>query len=190
MNIKIFKKIGLTLTVMGLPFICGAIADEVRTHLQTEAVSQNKQDNLEDLIAQRLLIAQDFAKVHWNQNLPIDNLDNEKAYIAQLQIKAKDMGLDPSFVTSFFLAQYEAYKMIMIENFDVWVTQDLHKHDTASDQQVLQDRLTSLDDQILVSLKNTQLTNLSSKETFKASVAKDLQVKGFSREVIDSATHF
>ena len=190
MKSKILKKIGLYVAVMGLPFICGAIADEVKTHVQTEVVSQNQQQDLLSLVSKRLVLAQDFAKIHWNQTLPIDSLDQEKAHIEQLQLKAKEMGLDPAVVTSFFLAQHEAYKMVMIENFDVWVAQDLHKHETTSDMQMLQEQLNSLDDQILVSLKNEHSNGFSSKETLKAAIAKDLQSKGFSREVIDSATHF
>jgi chorismate mutase len=187
---KVLKKIGLYTAVMGLPFICYAIADEVKTHTQTEVVFQQQELNLQALVSKRLELAQEFSKAHWNQALPIDNPDQEKAQIENIQLKAKEMGLDPVVVTSFFLAQNEACKMVMIENFDVWVAQDLHKHETAADSAILQEKLNALDDQILISLKNEHAGVFSNKEALKATLAKELQSKGFSREVIDSATHF
>jgi len=190
MKNKILKKIGLYIAVMGLPFVCSAIADEVKTHAQTEITAENQDLELSSLVSKRLQLAQEFSKVHWNQTQPIDNLEKEKTQIEQLQLKAKEMGLDPSVATNFFVAQNEAYKMVMIENFDVWVAQDLHKHEKVSDTTLLQEEISHIDDQILISLKNDHVSGFISKEALKAAIAKDLQNKGFSREVIDSATHF
>lgn len=188
MEMKILKKFFLYFAVMGVPFICGAVAEEVKNHAKTEQVAE--QQDLLPLISQRLILAQDFAKVHWNQTLPIDNLDNEKLHIVTMQQQARDMGLDPAVVTSFFLAQQEAYKMVMMENFEVWVTQNTHKHDVSEDMTTLQTSLNTLDAKILQTMKADQMNSFSNKEALKVSIAKDLQSQGFSREVIDSATHF
>lgn len=189
MNNNILKKIALYIAVLGIPFIGGVIADQVKTTHLTE-ITQDQNQQLSSLVAKRLKLAQEFAKTHWNQTLPIDNLTQEKNQLDQLLTQANQLNIDPSQVTNFFLAQQEAYKMVMIENFDVWVAQDIHQHDQATDLKSLNQQLNEVDHQILLVLQKDKGAEFSNKDALKASLAKDLQAQGFSREVIDAAVHF
>lgn len=189
MNNSILKKIALYIAVLGIPFIGGVIADQVKTAHLTE-ITQDQSQQLSSLVAKRLKLAQEFAKTHWNQTLPIDNLTQEKNQLDQLLTQANQLNMDPDQVVSFFLAQQDAYKMVMIENFDVWVAQDIHQHDQATDLKSLNQQLNATDLEILQALQKEQGATVSNKAALKATLAKDLQAQGFSREVIDAAVHF
>ena len=189
---KIFKRCALLLGVFSIPFASTLAAEVLSSSAknQTEQNSIQENNTLSSLLIERLALANEYAKTHWNQKLPIDNPEQERAAIESLEASASHMGLDPIAIGSFFQAQNEAFKMVLIENFDVWVNQDLHKHEMTQDQITLNQKLAAIDQLILNELKTNPNYMQNEKNDLKGEISKDLQKHGFSREVIDSSTHF
>lgn len=189
---KIFKRCALILGVFSIPFASTLAADVLSSTAKSKTEQNLSQINntLSSLLAERLALGNEYAKTHWNQKVPIDNPELERAAIESLEASATQMGLDPIATGAFFQAQNEAFKMVLIENFDVWVNQDLHKHEMTQDQITLNQKLAAIDQLILNELKTNPNYMQNQKNDLKGEISKDLQKHGFSREVIDSSIHF
>lgn len=193
---RFLKKQGLLSLILAIPFLGMTLGFVpmlgVSKQSQQVVVEDQKQlGTIASLMVERMELSKDLAIYKWNHTLPIDELESEKAFLAQLLEKATSSNLDPKFVQSFFRAQIEASKMINIENFENWVNTNIHKHEYSPNSAVLQKKIQEIDEKLFVTLKDVYVVlSGSQKETFKVELVKMLQDKGFSRDVIDSATHF
>ena len=191
---RFFKKQGLLSIILALPFLgmtLGIAPLQAASKPAQEFVVQDQKqlDILASLMVERMELAKDSAVYKWNQTLPIDEFENEQVFLTQ--ISEKITNLDPKIVNSFFKAQIETAKMINIENFETWVNENVHKHHYTPDPIALQKKLQDIDEKLIVALKDAYaMLSGPQSQVFKVELAKILQDKGFSRDVIDSATHF
>lgn len=181
---QFFKKQGLLCLLMAFPFL-GNIYVEKPMKVIAEQVPQQYQTKLASLIIERLEMAELIAEIKWNATQPIDNPEEEAAFMQRILTKAEPLSLDKNLVTEFFAAQIEASKMIHIEKFQAWVVEGVHKHAATSDLDILDKRMQEIDKEILLDLKN-----IGNKDLFKKQIIKTMQSMGYSRDVIDSATSF
>jgi chorismate mutase-like protein len=72
------------------------------------------------LIDERLALVLEVARYKWNTGAAIEDPPREQALLASLRERAIAMGIAPSRVDGFFLAQIEAAKQLQRELFDRW----------------------------------------------------------------------
>jgi len=77
-------------------------------------------DRILTLMAQRLNVMENVARVKWNEGGAVTDPERERASLQSLVHRGKDKGLSPSRVESFFQAQMEAGKQIQRAAFDQW----------------------------------------------------------------------
>ena len=187
---KKLKKIGLYLGFFAAAFL-GYADDHITVSPKNhKLIEQSQHATIYSLITDRLILSEQLAKAHWNEKTPIDDIKKEEAFLVDVEKKAASSGLDRTEITNFFNAQLDASKMICIENFEIWVKNDLHKHKNAAESSKIEAQIEKIDNQILDLIKASEGNLLKDKKPLKDALAKDLQIKGFSRDVIDSATQF
>lgn len=186
---NILKTILLSFGLLATSSFAAADDHLVASPKEQKVLEAPMQVTLYSLISQRLELSEKLATSYWNEKTPIDDLKKEEAFIKSIEAKAAHLGLDSKDVTSFFTAQMDASKMICIENFEVWVKNDHHKHKNCAEASTIETQIEAIDAQILEQLTQSKDV-LNDKQSLKTAITKDLQVKGFSREVIDSATQF
>lgn len=194
---KLFKKQGLLSIILALPFLgmaLGFIPLQAVSKPTQELVMQEDQkqlNTLASLMVERMELSKDLAIYKWNNTLPIDELESEQAFLKEMLEKTTSSNLDAKFVKNFFNAQIEASKTINIENFETWVNKNIHKHDYTPDSLALQKKIQDIDEKLVLALKDIYTAfSGPQKEVLKVTLGKILKNKGFSRDVIDSATHF
>ena len=187
---KTFKRFLLSFGFLALG--CAGFSDDhlVATAKQKAVLEAPAQVSLYSLLSERLELSKKLATSYWNEKTPIDDLKKEEAFINTIEQKASQMGLDKNEVTEFFKAQMDASKMICIENFEVWIKNDLHKHEKSAEASTIEAQMEAIDAQILQHLSGSKENLNKEKASFKQAISKDLESKGFSREVIDSSTQF
>ncbi len=77
-------------------------------------------DRLLGLLAARLAVAHDVARVKWNTGRPIEDLDRERELLTRVSERGRDAGLDPAFVKSLFAAQIAAGKRLQRADHERW----------------------------------------------------------------------
>lgn len=77
-------------------------------------------DRILTLMAQRLNVMENVARVKWNEGGAVNDPNRERALLQSLIQRGKDKGLSPDRVDSFFQAQMEAGKQIQRAAFEQW----------------------------------------------------------------------
>lgn len=186
---KKLKQLALAFGLLATSSIGFADDHLVATAKQKKVLEAPAKITIYSLICDRLELSKKLATSYWNEKTPIDDLKKEEAFIASIEKRAAQLGLDEKQVTQFFTAQLEASKMICIENFEVWVKNDQHMHENCAESSTIEKQMEALDAQILKQLQSDE-SLFKDKSDLKQTITKDLEAKGFSREVIDTATSF
>ena len=188
---KTMKKYGLVLLALSFPFLGYTSLNPLASLPSVKVAEAAQKDSmLNSLLIERLELSKDLALCTWNEKLAIDDITKEKIFMEEILSQSTSSGIDPSLAANFFHAQMEASKVIIIENFENWVKTDVHKHEYIPDLQALNAKIKEVDGKILQALKDQALEIQTNKSAMKSSIAKELQSKGYSRDVIDSATDF
>ncbi|AXC11896.1 Periplasmic chorismate mutase I precursor [Acidisarcina polymorpha] len=94
------------------------------------------------------------SKSKWNTKSSIEDPEREQKILADVAVKARELGLSPQWVQHFFRLQMEASKQVQYQLFAEW-----HETSQAQFPEVLdlktaiRPRLDSLDDKILAAMK-------------------------------------
>lgn len=188
---RFFKNQSIFSLVLSLPFL-GLAADVKSPEVTPPSVECIQELSLErsaDLVVKRLKLAEELAVYRWNNKLPLEPLDQK--YIERLINQCQEKILDSEEMQKFFAAQIDAFQVMTMEHFEAWIAKGIHKHEYAPDFEMLQKKIEALDEQLLLTLNGVQqILSETQKEAFKISLSTILYEKGFSRDVIDAATHF
>lgn len=190
---NLFKKHRLLSLLLSFPFLGMAVASisSQVTPPTLECIEQSVVQKCADLVGERLTLAKELAAYKWNHTLPIESSEQEHALV-DLLIKHSDTKvIDPQSLEQFFTAQIDASQALIIEQFEVWVNEGVHKHDYTPDPIVLQQKIDAIDKQLVTTLNNMHtLLCGEQKVEFKVALGKALHQQGFSRDIIDAATRF
>jgi chorismate mutase-like protein len=196
---RFFKKSRLFSLLLALPIVGMALTV---TPLQSSPSAVKEQSLIQDekkeelntlsiLIIERLQLAHDSAIYKWNNTLPIDAPEQEEAFLLSILNQAQSTNVETSLVSQFFAAQLEAAKMVHIEDFEGWVNGNIHKHAYTPDLMSLEKKLQDIDHKLFIAFKEHYASlSPSEQNAFKIQLMKTLQEQKFSRDVIDSVTHF
>lgn len=77
-------------------------------------------DPLLRLLHDRLVLMHDVARRKWNDGTPIADPAHERSLLDAVAAKARDRGLDPTFVRRVFTAQIEAAKVVQQADHNRW----------------------------------------------------------------------
>jgi len=76
--------------------------------------------NLVDLSARRLVIAEQVAFAKWDNGMPVEDTSREDYVIASATKSGQSRGLDQTLVSNFFKAQIEANKLVQYSLLAEW----------------------------------------------------------------------
>lgn len=77
-------------------------------------------DRLLHLVAERLALMDDVARVKWNTKSAVTDPARELAFLDEMASAGREHGLDPAFTTKFFAAQIVAAKMVQEGAIHQW----------------------------------------------------------------------
>ena len=112
--------------------------------------------NLVALAAQRLAVATPVAQYKWQTGKPITDTPREQRLLADVAVKAKTQGVDPSFAQRFFGDQIEASKVVQNMLFDQWHKSGGPKQPAGADLAALRPKLDQLDASLIQALARVQ----------------------------------
>lgn len=186
-----FKKKGL-LSLFFAFSLFGIAADQPTSPVVKQESLQNTtlSETISALIEKRLSLAKELSTYKWNAKEPIDQIQEEEAFLEQMENKALPKSSDAKLIKGFFAAQIEASKMVNMEQFEEWVKAGVDKHAYAPEKSNLEKQIEMIDQALLNVLIENQKAIEQSKGDLKDFLAKKLLASGYSRDVIDSATHF
>src|SRR5215467_11151364 len=89
----------------------------------TSAYAQVESEHLQELVelsARRLVIAEQVALAKWDNGMPVEDSSREDHVIVSATKAAQSRGLDPTSVSNFFRAQIEANKLVQYSLLAEW----------------------------------------------------------------------
>jgi len=182
---KLFKKHHLFSVLLSLSFLGAtgsSLAIEKSPQVAQECFEQTKVDQLAKLIGQRLQLIEELAVYRWNHKQPLQAIDGE--FIQERKESATNA------LQRFSAAQMDAAQAIMIEHFEKWVHNGVHKHEYTPDLEVLTHKLQETNTSLIEVFGKIHCENTQDKESLKIALGQALYSQGFSREVIDASLHF
>jgi chorismate mutase len=88
---------------------------------------------LSALIDERLALVTEVARYKWNTGAAIEDPPREQALLESLRQRAVAVGVRPTMVDAFFLAQIEAAKQLQHELFTRWRSEEREKFPGVAD---------------------------------------------------------
>ncbi|HYV73952.1 MAG TPA: gamma subclass chorismate mutase AroQ, partial [Candidatus Binatia bacterium] len=89
----------------------------------TSAYAQDESKHLQELVelsARRLLIAEQVALAKWDNGMPVEDASRENQVIGSAMKAGQSKGLDATSVSNFFRAQIEASKLVQYSLLAEW----------------------------------------------------------------------
>src|SRR6516162_2525592 len=89
----------------------------------TSAYAQVESEHLQELVelsARRLVIAEQVALAKWDNGTPVEDASREDQIISSATKAGQSRGLDPTSVSKFFRAQIEANKLVQYSLLAEW----------------------------------------------------------------------
>jgi len=89
----------------------------------TSAYAQVESEHLQELVelsARRLVIAEQVALAKWDNGMPVEDAAREDHVIGSATKAGQSRGLDPTSVSNFFRAQIEANKLVQYSLLAEW----------------------------------------------------------------------
>ena len=93
------------------------------TYTATSAYAQVESEHLQELVelsARRLVIAEQAALAKWDNGMPVEDTSREDHVIGSATQAGESRGLDPTSVSKFFRAQIEANKLVQYSLLAEW----------------------------------------------------------------------
>ncbi len=123
---------------------------EVKTFRQKD--STESAERVLNLMNKRLLVMNEVAAWKWAHRQEILDADREKEALTKLQLRAKELGVDPKVVERFFKAQVEAGRLLQQDLIANWTKENVQPAAKGDLKKDLRPRIDQLNDELLDSL--------------------------------------
>ena len=134
------------------------------------------------LMTDRLIIVNEVAWCKFNSGASISDPVREAEVLADLELKAKQQGIDPALVRAFFSAQMAASRQLQSELFERWKSPAAHPSRAPADLSHLRSLLDELTPRMLGCFHMERTPKVA------AHAESMLREQGFSPAVIALAT--
>lgn len=109
-------------------------------------------DRLLRIMQKRLKVMNEVAGWKWNHRVEIVDAAREKESLAKIAARAKELGIDPAAAERFFIAQFEASRLLQQDAIAAWVKQDVQAPFHADLAKTLRPQIDQINEELLLTL--------------------------------------